>query len=550
MISRLPTNMILESVLDVLTYECGQRHRPYGNGLGNLREFYVKYRDYMARFRKDQPQHHRSTDGVSKQQLFFAKVDIEKCYDRIHQDYLLDIVQNLVLHNTYVVQTVKMDYANTSGGAGDHNSLRFKKIVETIEDYHSFHRREHSLARQRQSTVFELLRCSLVEKQKVLKLLREHLLQHIVVIAGRHDEKLLLQSCGISQGSTISMLLCNLYYGVVEQSMLGGKDRRAVSPLLESSMVDAFRVPKREETGGEQDMVSRFVDDFLFISPDHDSFREFLDKTHKGNPELGARINPDKTLVNVEASIKIPAKGRGTNTIALACSDRVMNNGRKLFPWCGLLFDTETGEVLVNYERFRGGKLLQSLTIDSDGSEGQKLAHRLKAFLFPRCLPILYDASINSFATIVTNFYQMMLFGACKTAEYIRGRNTAMKRSSQKIDNADFLLRCIRDLARYAIKNIRSNSKTSIHGGNERAEETNPNQVFRFRIGPKIASALSLQAFSDVFAYISGFCTISRLLREEFSLLLEGIPGKRREELRRITARSWDDFRINNMIEK
>ena len=117
-ISRMPTNTILEKVLDVLTYECSQRHRPYGNGLGNLREFYVRYRDYMARFQQWQPSRHSgaSSDGSKPQTLFFAKVDIEKCYDRIHQDYLLELVQGLVSHNTYVMQTIKMDCASLRGG--------------------------------------------------------------------------------------------------------------------------------------------------------------------------------------------------------------------------------------------------------------------------------------------------------------------------------------------------------------------------------------------------------------------------------------------------
>lgn len=567
-ISRLPTNTILENVLDVLTYECERRHRPFGNGLGNLRQFYVRYRDYMTRIRKQQPALPGGA-GKIKPQFYFAKVDIEKCYDRIHQDYLLNLVQSLVLHNTYVVQTVKMDCANlidTRGRGEDinstskikNNAFRLKKIVETVENYRSFHHLEHPLSKKHRNIVFELLRCSLVEKPKVMELIKEHLQQHIVAVAGRHGEKLLLQSCGISQGSTLSMLLCNMYYGTVEKLMLGRNDGRMIKPSWSesSTMGAAEKVPPGKDKDGEADLISRFVDDFLFISPNEDSFLDFLDKAHKGKPDLGARINPSKTLVNADASITAQAEGGGTETITLTRSDRIMTNGRQLFPWCGLLFDTNTGEVMIDYKRFRCGKLRRSLTIDSDGSEGQKMAHRMRGFLFPRCLPILYDTSINSFATIAANFYQMMLFSACKTGEYIKDRNISMKQQLSshknntniyKIRNTDFLLRCIRGLAGHAIKNIQSQYKPPYSSLDEITRKIHRKQVFTME--PKIASALCLKAFFNVFSYFASFGIMTRLLRDESSVLMKGIPRKMREELRKIMAQAWDSFRIKSMVE-
>jgi telomerase reverse transcriptase len=554
LLSRLPTNTILENVLDVLTYECDRRHRPYGNGLGNLRQFYVRYREYMLRLQQ-RPTNHNRCNGSNNhsRKLFFAKVDIEKCYDRIDQEYLLDLVQNLVSHNTYVVQTVKMDCANLrkkSGNGDGENALRFKKIVEAIEDYRSFHHNsEPSLATQHRNTVFELLKCSLVDKHGILELLREHLLHHIVFATGKHGPRLLLQSRGISQGSTLSMLLCNLYYGRVERSMLpSGKHCRSATAPKALGALGRNSNRNSDDDGDATDLVSRFVDDFLLVTPDRDSFREFLDKTHRGNPHLGAQINPGKTLVNVDASVTVPTAERGTQTVALSRSDRVGNNGRRLFPWCGLLFDTHSGEVLVDYERFRDGKIRRSLTIDADGSEGEKLSHRLKAFLFPRCLPILYDSSINSYATIAANFFQMMLFGACKTKEYLVGLNGLTKKHPYHVHNTEHLLKCIRGLAGYAIKNVRSKSVACSREPKSGTRGAHRNRAFG--LDPRVASALSLRAFCDVFSYGSGFGAISRLLHEEFLLVSKGIGLGRREELRKVSARALDDFRINTMIEK
>ena len=109
--------------------------------------------------------------------LFFAKVDIEKCYDRINQDYLLDLVEDLVLHNTYVVQRVKLDCA-ANLERGQNAVARFKKIVESVDDYQSFYNGEHVLAQRNRNTVFDLFKCSLAERKKILDLLKEHILRH------------------------------------------------------------------------------------------------------------------------------------------------------------------------------------------------------------------------------------------------------------------------------------------------------------------------------------------------------------------------------------
>ena len=542
--SRLPTNTMLENVLDVLTYECRKKENPYGNGLGNLQDFYIRYRKYIASLKQSQANFTKRTTDPPK--LFFAKIDIEKCYDRIHQNYLLRLVQDMVLHNSYVIQTIKMNCANQKAqmttkdmGVIDTgpNALRFKKIVQSIEDYESFHRRAYPLVQQQQHTVFETLKCSLVDKPTVLELLREHLLQHFVVATGRHRPKLLLQTRGISQGSTLSMLLCNLYYGRVEELM----------KLCDIGQTEPSVILQRN---GEGNLMSRFVDDFLFVSSNETSFRDFLAKTHRGKPELGATVNPSKTLVNAEASVDSMSNNGDIDQVILSCSDRKMNNDRKVFPWCGLLFDTTTGEVMVDYSRFINGKLRKSLTIDADGREGEQLAQRLRAFLFPRCLPILYDDSINSFATIVTNFYQMMLFGACKTKEYLIGLNSLMKRQKYYIHNKLFLIKCIRGLSGYAIKNIRSKARHCIRNNNDQNGNIDADPIKAFGIHPSIALTLSLQAFYDVFSYCHGFDGVTRLLRENILQSSKRIARMRQVELRKLTARAFDDFRINTMVEK
>ena len=77
----------------------------------------------------------------------------------------------------------------------------------------------------------------------------------------------------------------------------------------------------------------------------------------------------------------------------------------------------------------------------------------MESFARPRCLPILYDHSINTRKTIVTNFYQMMLFSAVKTAEHLRSTDVNPTTSH----NEGFLIDCIDSLASYVCRQIRSN---------------------------------------------------------------------------------------------
>lgn len=314
-----------------------------------------------------------------------------------------------------------------------------------------------------------------------------------------------------------------------------GENRGLVGSSDQTDIVES----RKNETG--DDLMSRFVDDFLFISPDKDSFQGFLDRTYQGKPELGAQINPNKTLVNVEASIRVKTEDGGTRCVPVCRSDRSNRDGRILFPWCGLLFDTETGEVFIDYERFRGDKVRDGVTIDYDGSEGRKMEYRMQTFVFPRYLPILYDSSINSFDTIVTNFYQMMLFAAAKTAEYLRGHNAALVPSST-LHNIDHVLRCIRGLPQFAIENIKSKFKSSCE------KRVHFNKVIG--IDKNIASFLSWKAFCDVFSYLSGFAIITRRLLEDYSTSLADIRHKRKQDIQRVISRAFEDFQIRHMIEK
>jgi hypothetical protein len=559
--SRLPTNMILGQVFDILRYECSQNDQPFGVGMDSLASFYPRYQSYITSL--------RTKDWASdrgKLKLHFASVDIEKCYDRMDQDWLLHLVEKLVSQSSYVVQQLKMEKCCASSSRTPtrltSTSTQYKKLVRPLVEYNPLHTGQHPFM-DRDSTVFDLFKCSIAERTKIMSLLGEHIRSHMVVTGGRYQRKILLQASGISQGSVLSTTLCNLYYGFVEKSMFKG-------PLTKPGADDeVFSVDHENSAlsdgtcdgGGEEDFMARFVDDFVFISPDPNSLRVFLAKACRGKPDLGAEINPDKSLVSADVTLPCTLRDRDLSldasavraikapSIAFPTCNRKNRHGNVLFPWCGLLFDTDTGEVRMDYERFHGGRVRDSLTVDFDGSEGKKMKLRMQSFVVPRCLPILYDSSINSHDIVITNFYQMMLLTAAKTAEYLRTQNAHHRYSCRgrepsdcKLLNVDHLINCIHDLPAFAswnIQRILKNTCLSTRGA-------------QFCINTRVAASLTWEAFYQVFSYLVDFeNTAQRILAESPSLEAPSVSRNKKAStirLRSICSNAFEDFRLRHMI--
>lgn len=141
----------------------------------------------------------------------------------------------------------------------------------------------------------------------------------------RHGNAFFLQRDGIPQRSVLSTILCNYYYGGdIEQELLEGVFARHDRYLL-----------------------VRIVDDFLLVTPDKRVSQRFLSKLSKGNSRFGVKINPHKTRTNYDMqvpNISNPTTRGGT----------VNTSGQRFFSWCGLLVNTRSCEIRIDYSRFAG----------------------------------------------------------------------------------------------------------------------------------------------------------------------------------------------------
>ena len=76
-------NQMLTEIKSVIGYECEQRPELQGGGVSSLGEVFEK----LASFKENL--------GSDRRPLYFVRLDFTKCYDRINQDKMLDIMEEV-----------------------------------------------------------------------------------------------------------------------------------------------------------------------------------------------------------------------------------------------------------------------------------------------------------------------------------------------------------------------------------------------------------------------------------------------------------------------
>jgi telomerase reverse transcriptase len=370
------TNTTLANTFQVLRYEYERKPETFGAGQAGLNGVFPIFKSFLSKVRCKQKPWSKKT----KKQLYFVSVDIQKCYDNVNQARLHQIINDIVHDDQYLIQRHSVLHPFHSLGRPVWKTVR---MVGGLQEHEMFHALSARLSPQYTDSVFSNgIGSVITNKQDIMSLLKEHLQSNLVAMPGRYGKRFFLQTSGIPQGSVLSSFLCNFYYAKMETEILGS--------LLEDA---------------SECTLIRLTDDFIFITTDRNQAETFLEKMKRGKPELGVTINTEKSLSNLDLDCGV--------------SQLLTMSGRTLFPWCGLLIDTSTGEVRIDYSRFANAKALDSLTIDRC-QVGRNLEIRMKTFVRPRCQPILYDSTVNSFEVVVCNFTQMMLLAALKSQEIIR----------------------------------------------------------------------------------------------------------------------------------
>lgn len=255
--------------------------------------------------------------GLAGKQLYFAKVDVQACFDTIPQARLLHMVDSLMSAQAYHIgkhvemaplgplQRLDGSYVNPIP------RKRYVSHCHAATDVKPFDQFvQEKLAGTKSNTIFvntNLHRCE--TKDDLMQLLREHIERNMVRIGKRFYR----QKTGIPQGSVLSSILCNFFYAELERDVLG------------------FAL-------GDDCLLLRLLDDFLLISITEEHAKRFVRIMHKGHPEYGVVVKPTKSLANFD--------------VTTDSGERIATSGSDgKFPYCGVCIDTATLEISKKTER-------------------------------------------------------------------------------------------------------------------------------------------------------------------------------------------------------
>jgi telomerase reverse transcriptase len=450
------TNKILDNLFSVLRHEYSRQEDLFGAGVDGLSYLYPRYREFVAEWRKKRD---------IGQPVYFVSVDIQHAYDSIDQKYLLAIAEKIITQEEYCVQRYDVLHPFPAVGRVIKRPRRVVGKVETVEPLHNGKQDDF-----RRCVVVDPVNMTIAKKENLLKQLREHLISHLVTIKGRYGDRYLIQSTGIPQGSILSTMLCNFYYGAIE--------RRLLPDFTDSS--------NSTTASHDAKLLIRMVDDFLFATTNYSSAVNFLEVMTAGDPSLGASINKDKTKVShpieIEGKLLKPVK----------------DGSFGYFPWCGMLFDLGSGAVRIDYDRLVDCDIGSGLTVERGGHEGQRFCSALKTFIRPRCIPILFDSFINDLQTQIINFYQMHVHCAAKAAAYLRSSDMV------STSNVNFLVETIDSAIKYGYTLI-----------NDRLRQADKNLSLGF--SRNMSLWIGWSAFSGVFGCYRMLHVVAALLQEKLT---------------------------------
>lgn len=299
-------NSLMTPAFSVLNFEKATNPKVLASALFSVDDLFPRlqiYRQSLAR------------RGLQGKPLYFAKVDVQACFDTIPQERLLQLMQKIVTSDEY--QVAKYSRAKLAGG---HNKdtpgfgarPTWKFLTKAVANDGRFDFQGEvtmDVTQGRKGTVYvNGVNQRRETRQMVLSFLEEHVQSNLIKVGKRFYR----QKKGIPQGSIVSSLLCSYFYAELERKYL--------------SFVD------------DKSLLLRLIDDFLVISTERSVVEKFMTTMHGGIPEFGVNVKAEKSRANFDIDI------RGQSIVKLTERD---------FPYCGNAINTATLDLAKDKERRR-----------------------------------------------------------------------------------------------------------------------------------------------------------------------------------------------------
>ncbi|XP_005095494.3 telomerase reverse transcriptase [Aplysia californica] len=326
----------------------------------------------------------------SIKQLYFVKIDIEKCFDTINPCLLYSVVQNQLLsQEKYHIYHYKRNIQSDGQS----------KVV-----YYQSSDKPEIECRTRQGAQF--VHSFSVSSEVLLKKLQALLFANVIRLGRQHY----VQSMGIPQGSSISSILCSFYYGYMDQVKLYEFQRKP-------------------------NFLVRMIDDMLFVSPSRKRAEAFFTMMIEGVPEFNCKSSLRKCCATFDYSH--PEFGRAHT---LKPSEPLT--------FCGLAIDCRSLNILVDFSNNKNITVRDTVSLCLANHPGLQLKKLLSWYLRPKSYAVLFDKDINTETSIITNVLHIFMLVAVKFHSHIKQLPPKQRIES----NPNFFLKLIQEMPHMFMK--------------------------------------------------------------------------------------------------
>ncbi|XP_067943231.1 telomerase reverse transcriptase-like [Watersipora subatra] len=223
----------------------------------------------------------------SSGRYYFVKADITRCYDSIDRKQLLDILRSRI--DEMDVERFVCWRLGVMVSGHELPTLTYIDHVDT-----DFHSQSSSTASLVPNACKDYLRQKGISSALFVTQAKQELTpQHILEVVEEHLDSLLIDvelqgvtsrykmARGIPQGSILSSVLCDIYYGAMEWAYL--------SPELQ----------------GDDSLLLRHVDDYLLLTRSEPSAQQFLTTllSREVQQDFSCLVKKEKTCTNLRHSI-------------------------------------------------------------------------------------------------------------------------------------------------------------------------------------------------------------------------------------------------------
>ncbi|GAB7359408.1 hypothetical protein MBLNU230_g6057t1 [Neophaeotheca triangularis] len=379
-------NSTLTPAFAILNYEKSRRPDDLGSALFSVDDMHPRLANFRSRLRDL---------GLANAPLYFAKVDVQACFDTIPQQRLLQLAQRVLQADEYRISRharVKLlgghKPATKTADIGFGGKVSWKFLTRATastetRDLAGELEAESKTSRGRAGAVYiDGVVGKRQQRGEVLNLLREHVGANLIKIGKRYFR----QKEGIPQGSVVSSLLCSYFYAEMERRELG---------FLQEGV-------ERGRT-----LLLRLIDDFLVISADRGVAERFVRVMHRGIGEFGVRVKGEKSRVNFDMEVD---GGRVVERLPAVVD----------FPYCGSAINTRTLDISKDGERRRRMDLSNSSTVEYSKLPGQTFYRKTLNAMKLQMHAMLFSTQHNSLPTVLRNLQHSFHEVAQKSYHYIR----------------------------------------------------------------------------------------------------------------------------------